>query len=136
MVRRIQETYVDWLEESSKTAKPFIYACLHDHQCYGLGDRLAGIQDAFSFALEFKKPLRVHWSGLEEIFECCLFKDNSIADWKLKVDAGENCHINSKHCDIAKNRINSCKGFPAVFENANRGCLPDEICSLGEKYYS
>ena len=49
-----------------------MYACLREHTCKGLGDRLAGVTGTLSYAINRKRPFRIGWEGLHDIFTSCV----------------------------------------------------------------
>ena len=49
-----------------------VYECNVEKLCHGLGDRIAGLQQALSYAIATNRTFRVKWNGLGRLFTTCI----------------------------------------------------------------
>ena len=128
-----------WEASTPRTTRagPAVWACLHDAECNGLGDRVSGMQGALTYAVLNRVPMRVRWPAMERLGRSCALPPG-LGDWadpsppsSLPPFARDaTCSIStSYHCSKVMSLQCADAGMAKVMNHLDRACLPDSACS-------
>ena len=137
---RTWETTTDHRADRSGAS---VYRCADETSCNGLGDRVAGMQDALSYAVASNRSFRVQWSGLNRLFSTCVFA-NKAGRWDESPPPAHGCSVRSSlkcawttetspdplhsHCPMSTS-------LARVFNAPLHACLPKSLCPSLRKHF-